>query len=46
MSKTAKDYYSDVFEGLRLAVCGVAMLCVCVIRGCVGLFKKRKNQEI
>lgn len=38
MTKTAKDYYADVFEGIRLSVCGLAML---VVRGasavCTGL---------
>lgn len=30
--KTAKEYYADVFEGLRMAVCGTAMIGACGIR--------------
>jgi hypothetical protein len=30
--KTAKEYYADVFEGLRMTVCGTAMIGACGIR--------------
>lgn len=41
--KRAKDYYSDVFEGIRLAVCGVVLLIACGFRSAVSAVKSRKT---
>ena len=39
MMKTAKEYYSDVFEGARLSVCGVVMLLAVAVKSSVAIVK-------
>lgn len=46
--KTAKDYYTDTFEGIRMTVCGVAMLVACgckFVASCVCRIGKRKEKD-
>ena len=48
--KTARDYYLDVFDGVRLTVCGLVMLFVCagkaVVRGTCYLFHKKDDKTL
>ena len=38
--KTAKEYYTDVFEGIRLAACGTAMLLALAVKCVAGKMRK------
>lgn len=42
--KRAKEYYADVFEGIRLSVCGAVMLGVCGLRSVASVFRRRKEE--
>ena len=43
--KTAKEYYADTAEGLRLAVCGLAMLAICGGNFVISKIGRRKPGE-
>lgn len=43
--KTAKEYYTDIFEGIRLSVCGLAMLAVCGGGFVVSKLNGRRKQK-
>lgn len=43
--KRAKEYYEDVFEGIRLSVCGAVMLCVCGLRSIASVFRRKKEED-
>ena len=43
--KTAREYYTDTMEGVRVAVCGLAMLAVCGGRFVVSRLAPKRNAE-
>lgn len=42
--KTAKEYYTDVFEGLRLVACGSFMLAVCGVKWTCSKIRDSRKQ--
>lgn len=40
--KTAKEYYADTAEGVRMAVCGLAMLAICGGRFVISKIGRKK----
>lgn len=43
--KTAKEYYTDVFEGIRLSVCGLFGLLASLVVGVVELIGSMFNRR-
>lgn len=47
-TKSAKEHYANLFEGLRLVACSSVMLAVCGIQwtaGKIGEFRSKKRKE-
>ena len=47
-TKSAKEHYANLFEGLRLVVCSSVMLTVCGVKWTadkIGSFRKRTRKE-
>lgn len=43
--KTAKEYYTDVFEGIRLTSCGAAMLLALAVKCVAGKMKRTTSSS-
>ena len=47
-TKSAKEHYANLFEGLRLVACSSVMLAVCGIKwtaGKIGELRRKKRKE-